>query len=843
MVNSINTMGSSFLLEEGRFPSFDEKVCSVICEGLCEDLEAYLVKGLDPNHILNSDVLVQGKLFLKGTPIIFLVLHCCTITHGYGEPFGMIRLLLERGVDLEKRFLHGGGYTSVLEHACENADNLLEEILVCLLRAASPQASHAALDKINNPEKKERIKKQVLLTSNLYSYSSYCLEEFVAASSLIELSCSNVNVSGESSQSSLGPSSEELILQDIFSMKEEGLFLKSLELNQLKEILKTPLLLQKCDERVRSFCLGETFFSFLILNLKDVYVKHRVCLEFFKYGYNPGNIVSSGKNLVEFLCGLRKRSKDYHNQVILLKTLSAVFFLCKDDSLIELGFNQVSDECDRKLLEGIFRNETGKFSKYHFDCLNFIKTGSYRDQYPIISGFLDASLLMNSNVLTRVPWNTYVFTFLNELIKKLFVFTHATSESNKRRERILMEFFEYSLSSINNNDTFTEEQKSLCLRWLKGIDFIFKDTDVEKGVLNLLKKYWGEFIKEDSELSWIFLRLKSLSDPQTKTIQLDRDSEDLLASIRRSDFSLLEKVLQNQLVLKDFKSKILRRKKTLFSFIMTNIEDVFLRHKICLKFLKYGCTPYTIVKLPDTTMFDFLCLLRNKMKSRNVLPEDRYVLMETLFLVLFFCNDNDLELNIKKLNNDQDRKQLEDSFKNTATGTYSKSHFNSEDLIKMWKYRKYCGHHLSIVRSFIEASLMTNINVATGQPWSGEQILPLLSSVKKKLLFKSLDETKKAYLNLFDFLLESTMHTNSFNESSRVIYKNWFDNEIFIFEDSKVERDIHRLFEKYWGNILDRDKDNQISLETASTKKRKLLKSKKRSREEDNRTQSKKAKI
>ena len=109
MVNLVNTMGSSFLLEEGRFPSFDEKVCSVICEGLCEDLEAYLVKGLDPNHILNSDVLVQGKLFLKGTPIIFLVLHCCTITHGYGEPFGMIRLLLERGVDLENRFLHGGG--------------------------------------------------------------------------------------------------------------------------------------------------------------------------------------------------------------------------------------------------------------------------------------------------------------------------------------------------------------------------------------------------------------------------------------------------------------------------------------------------------------------------------------------------------------------------------------------------------------------------------------------------------------------------------------------------------------------------------------------------------------
>ena len=67
-------------------------------------------KGLDPNHILNKDVLTQqGKLFLKGSPIIFIVLHCCTITHGYGEPFNMLNLLLEKGVDLEKRFPHGGG--------------------------------------------------------------------------------------------------------------------------------------------------------------------------------------------------------------------------------------------------------------------------------------------------------------------------------------------------------------------------------------------------------------------------------------------------------------------------------------------------------------------------------------------------------------------------------------------------------------------------------------------------------------------------------------------------------------------------------------------------------------
>lgn len=60
------------------------------------------------------------------------------------------------------------------------------------------------------------------------------------------------------------------------------------------------------------------------------------------------------------------------------------------------------------------------------------------------------------------------------------------------------------------------------------------------------------------------------------------------------------------------------------------MTNVYLRHDICLLFLKHGYSSETIVS-QNTTMAEFLCNLR----KRNILCENQGILMETLCAVFF----------------------------------------------------------------------------------------------------------------------------------------------------------------------------------------------------------------
>ncbi len=973
MVNLVNTMGSSFLLEEGRFPSFDEKVCSVICEGLCEDLEAYLVKGLDPNHILNSDVLVQGKLFLKGTPIIFLVLHCCTITHGYGEPFGMISLLLERGVDLEKRFLHGGGYTSVLEHACENADNLLEEILVRLLRAASPQASHAALDKISNPEKKERIKKQVfpnflshqeleaLSSTSLPMLGSLEVEEFFSTyfettnfdekdifhfneedicqclvegceeklcsfldeglspdyiftqdvliegfvclqgSSLllctlqacIQKNSSNVlynivalllergvdlekeclgidplgylcenedcfpkelilclltSVSSRKAFAVLAkvPDSDrrqhleevlrsnlscfqfdpdlereqEVLEQNMLVQVQEPLSsslseipinttaaviidleelvscIYSSNLELLEEILKNPFLLEEYNKEVQSKSPEDTLFSFLIFQVKDVYIRHKLCLLFLKYGHTPETIVKGNMTMASLLCSLRRKvlfNEDDSLQGILLETLCAVFFFFEEGTSINYVLKNLMYNQDRIFLSSFFIDKTtGAFSKQSINFIDLMtrRENDNHDFCDLFRGFLAASMTVNRNAITKEEWSVNcIIPFLDLVRNRLRSLLKENCQ--RKRKSFLLEILESLLKAIIHSTGFNEEKISLC-KFTFQME-VFKNPEIQKEVFGLINKYLGGFFENNNTTHNASQR--SLSKTQTS-----------MEEIYLEDWGSLEEILKNASLWEECNRKVQSKnpKETLFSVLISQVRDVYMRHRICLLFLKYGHTPETIVK-GNMTMASLLCSLRRRI-SINENSNLQGVLLETLCAVFFFFKEGNLvEDVLENLIYNQDRTFLSSFFIDKTTGTFSKQSIDFINLMKMDRNLPY----KPLLQGFIDASLIANKNIITGDSWNVNYLLLLLKKTKDKLCnfckkqCKERERRQQGLLEILEFLLKATIHENSYNEDSRKNYNFWCSREVFDFKDFGVKVEVLRLIQRYWGDVLD----------------------------------------
>lgn len=98
-----------FLLSEETFTSLDEKICQIIYEGNSENFESYLKNGLDPNYFLKEDIKLEDTVFLKNSPLIFLIIQCCIIASYPWDHWAILRILLEKNVDLERQIEHGGG--------------------------------------------------------------------------------------------------------------------------------------------------------------------------------------------------------------------------------------------------------------------------------------------------------------------------------------------------------------------------------------------------------------------------------------------------------------------------------------------------------------------------------------------------------------------------------------------------------------------------------------------------------------------------------------------------------------------------------------------------------------
>ena len=162
MFSSITQIAMPFLLEK-EFLSSDEKICRIIYEKDNETFKLLLHGNLDPNYVLKTRVQLENIVFEKGSSLIFLVIQNCTIATYPLDYWIIMELLLEKNVDLEKKWRkgEGGGDANVLEYACENEELLLEDILLMLLRAATSQSAYIALNKVKNSERRQQIKKQL----------------------------------------------------------------------------------------------------------------------------------------------------------------------------------------------------------------------------------------------------------------------------------------------------------------------------------------------------------------------------------------------------------------------------------------------------------------------------------------------------------------------------------------------------------------------------------------------------------------------------------------------------------------------------------------------------------
>lgn len=89
--------------------SLDMEICQIIVNGCNRDFLKYLENGLDPNHCIRENIYIKDMLFTKGSPLIFLLIHYSTIGIYFWDSLAMIKLLLERGIDIKRQFEYGGG--------------------------------------------------------------------------------------------------------------------------------------------------------------------------------------------------------------------------------------------------------------------------------------------------------------------------------------------------------------------------------------------------------------------------------------------------------------------------------------------------------------------------------------------------------------------------------------------------------------------------------------------------------------------------------------------------------------------------------------------------------------
>ena len=691
-------------------------------------------------------------------------------------------------------------------------------------------------------QSRESVLEDNLLKDSLATDHSIDLKSIMIASGILEDGIDVIGNMNESRTEKILKTTSKINIDNITTSKIKELLFKVSrgDFNELEEVLKSKDYLKECNQEIQSITKEETLFSVLILAVKDIYCRHRICLLFLKNGFTSETIVSKNMSLASYLCSLRKRSPIIEHQHILMETLCLVFFFFKEGVSIETALEKLTSDQDKKRLSNFFIDrKTGNFSKKEIDCVKLIKQELFAPYLPLVKGFLDASLVMNKNIVTEKSLDIeYIFSLLNEVKRRLCNFLDFNSKEQERRAKNLLIIFESLLLSMIHNDSLNT-RKDIFLSLFKRESLFFKNSRIEKIVLSLIKKYLGNFLNENNskflclsnnqqinlekslsevfeiticekEVADHFVNFKLLKKLNKSNLNSsDKDNiEKIFLELLDRDFSQIENILKNPVYLQKYDELILDKngKETFFSFLISEIDDVHIRHKLCILFLKYGFSLETVVS-QEMNMVSYLCSLRNRMN----LVKNQCVLLETLCAIFFFFEEGvSIKSALQELKSNQDRRLLETFFLDEKTQNFSKNGINFIHLIKTDVNYTY----FPLLQGFLDASLVINRNLLTGEEWNVNYILPLLSEIKKKLcnFFKQntrdQKRRKKLLLNIFESLLLATIHPNSFSEEKRILYNSWFYRETFLFKSVEIKNEVLILFQKHWGHILSKSFEN-----------------------------------
>ncbi len=270
------------------------------------------------------------------------------------------------------------------------------------------------------------------------------------------------------------------------------------DFNFLEEILKNSISLKEYDQKIDSKAEKETFFSFLIYKVKDVYKRHNICLLFLKYGYTAETIVSQNISMAEFLCNLRRNKIGYSPEIenILIETLCAVFFFFKNDFFVKSALEKLVDKNDKRQMQKFFTSkETNCFSKNFIDFTDLIKKDPDFIYKPLFKGFLDSSLAVNKNMITEEPWDIkYVFPMLNTIKKKLYDLYILNNERQKKKKEALINLLEDLLKATMHENSLNEETIVTYNSWFQSNLFFFKNDTIKKEVLMLIQRHWNSIL-------------------------------------------------------------------------------------------------------------------------------------------------------------------------------------------------------------------------------------------------------------------------------------------------------------------------------------------------------------
>ncbi len=202
------------LINLPKLSKAEEILCWNIQKGNLNVVRECLNRGLSPNHLLEQEVIINKTIFSKGSSLLFLVVYSSIFNNTCSWDFcNLLKLLLDMNADIEKS--PGGGYRSILEFACANANLIGEDILILLLNSISQEKVCLFLEKVNDPIKKENLRKSFLKkhSSSQHSEESVC-------NMLLEEHICNIIVSGNEEQLKslldLGLDPDYIINQDLF---------------------------------------------------------------------------------------------------------------------------------------------------------------------------------------------------------------------------------------------------------------------------------------------------------------------------------------------------------------------------------------------------------------------------------------------------------------------------------------------------------------------------------------------------------------------------------------------------------------------------------------------------
>ena len=806
--------------------NFDEKqICQYVIEGKEEELRDLLDKGLSPDYVFTQDIIINDFLCSKGTSLLLLTLKICIKNDASYFLYGVIALLLEKGVDLEKECLE----INPLDYLCENEPFFLKEIVLCLLTSVSKQKAFAALAKVSNINRRKKLEEILNSNTSFFQFDSNLeIEQEIVKQNLsnteeqfeVSGTVSNEHISSlaDISTSQLPQVIEKVLLKDFF---------------YLEEILKNQCLLKEFNNKIQEKDDKETFFSFLISEVKDEYIRHEICLLFLKYGYTPKTIVRQNINLISFLFSLRRSSSFIKNSGILMETLCAIFFLFKEGDNLSSLLERINNRDQEQLTDFFIKKGTNKFSKSLINFINLMKLNSskgpgYVFYYPLLKGFLDVSLTLNKNVITEESLNIqYFFPILDHIKDKLCNILQQTHHEQRRRKKYLIDLLESLLKITVNKNNFCKDIQNFYNDWFKKEIISFNNSDVEKEVLKLIYKYWGSFLDNSNKYRRTISSLNLfINEPLTVTnvfenqIHKTNKLETVIQKVFIKDFSLLEKILTNPSFLTEYDDEVrlINNQETLFSVLISEVKDEYIRHEICLLFLKYGYTPKTIVS-NNTDLISFLCNLRRKApsSSQSILQG---ILLKTLCSVFFlFEEGSSISYVFDKLIYGKDKKFLRKCFTYGKEDLFSKQFINFIILFK--KDKNHNCTYYPLLKGFLDVSLALNKNVITETPWTIKYIFPILDYIKSRLcsilqqIHREQIEKKVCFLEIFEDLLKVTIHKNSCNEEKPILYNFWFKQQYFDFNNLEIKDEFLKLIQKYWKNFL--DQENQITLDKSIT--------------------------